>query len=70
MIDPQDGDEGRKVIYTGGAGEQETGIVSSWNDHAVFVRYQSNYSPFQYKLQPQATNREDLRWFNEDQKDT
>lgn len=29
----------RAVIYTAHHGEREQGIITSWNDHYVFVRY-------------------------------
>ena len=32
-------DVGHWVTYTGGAGEQETGRIKSWNDKFIFVVY-------------------------------
>ena len=68
MIDPQPGDAGRTVIYTPGHvdwhfwntdnelfGGQERGVISSWNEHAVFVRYGRGSTAA-------ATRREDLSW--------
>lgn len=34
-----DSDKGRHVIYTAHHGERESGVISSWNDRYVFVRY-------------------------------
>lgn len=39
MIDPRQGDEGRGVIYTAHDGHTERGVISSWSEHYVFVRY-------------------------------
>ena len=58
MIEPVKTDIGRVVIYTGNrypGGEPEEGVITSFNDHSVFVRYGAvHYS--------QATNRQDLEW--------
>lgn len=54
MINPQPGDEGRWVTYTPSAGHREAGIISSWNDRVVFVRY--------HKGDTAATERRDLEW--------
>lgn len=32
-------DTGRNVIYTAHHGEREEGVISSWNEKYVFVRY-------------------------------
>lgn len=58
MIEPTDADVGRKVIYTGNrypGGEPEEGVITSFNPHAVFVRYPSSGTS-------QGTNRADLEW--------
>ena len=59
MIDPKPTDIGRLVVYrpgyTGAAPEQ--GIVISYNDRFVFVRYGGS-------LGGKATRREDLEWAN------
>ena len=44
---------GRKVVYTPYHGEIEEGVVTSWNDHFIFVRYGNNTTS-------QATLREQL----------
>jgi len=36
-LKPQD--VGRNVTYTANHGEREHGVISSWNDKYVFVRY-------------------------------
>ena len=57
MIKPTDSDIGRKVIYTGNrypGGAIEEGVITSFNDHSVFVRYGAQCS--------QATARSDLEW--------
>lgn len=55
MIQPKQSDIGRKVIYQGGAGEPEEGIITSFNDAFVFVRYGAKYNS-------EATSRKDLHW--------
>jgi hypothetical protein len=58
MIDPTSTDIGRKVIYTGNrypGGRPEEGVITSYNNHAVFVRYGAEYGA-------KATSREDLEW--------
>lgn len=58
MIEPTDRDIGRKVVYTGNrypGGQPEEGVITSFNDHAVFVRYGAEYGS-------KATSREDLEW--------
>ncbi len=58
MIDPQERDIGRRVVYTGNrypGGVPEIGIITSINPHAVFVRYgDERYA--------KATRRQDLKW--------
>lgn len=56
MIDPTDADIGRKVIYRDRSGYKiETGSITSFNDHFVFVRYGSGSTSA-------ATVRETLTW--------
>ncbi len=58
MIEPKEADIGRAVTYTGNTylgGKPEYGVITSFNDSAVFVRYDG-------KQQSQATSREDLKW--------
>lgn len=56
MIEPTQTDIGRSVIYRdfGGRGKIEEGVITSFNDHYVFVRYCGETSA--------ATSREDLEW--------
>lgn len=58
MIDPKVEDVGRTVVYTGNrypGGKLEDGIITSFNDSAVFVRYHGD-------VHSKATSREDLEW--------
>lgn len=55
MIDPKPGDEGKWVTYIAGHGKRETGIISSWNDVYVFVRYDTGDTAA-------ATLRDQLEW--------
>lgn len=58
MIDPTDADVGRAVVYTGNrypGGVPEEGVITSFNAHAVFVRYGSD-------KHSKGTNRADLEW--------
>ena len=56
MINPTEKDIGRQVIYQGGhPDDREEGVITSFNDHSVFVRYGA-------KVQSQGTNRADLAW--------
>jgi hypothetical protein len=56
MIDPNESDIGRAVIYRdlGGKGKIEEGRITSFNDRYVFVRYNGHTSA--------ATSRADLEW--------
>jgi hypothetical protein len=57
MINPTQTDVGRGVIYQGGhPDDRDTGIISSFNDRVVFVRYRGKHGG------AQATRREDLTW--------
>jgi hypothetical protein len=56
MINPKPGDEGRLVIYHPAHGEREAGVITSWNDGHVFVRYGALGST------SKATAREQLEW--------
>jgi hypothetical protein len=58
MIEPKETDIGRNVTYIGNThpdGKPEYGVITSFNDSVVFVRYDG-------KQQSQATSREDLEW--------
>jgi hypothetical protein len=60
MIDPTEQDIGRLVLYTGNRyqdGVKEEGVITSFNDHCVFVRYGG-------AKHSQATSRSDLEWLN------
>lgn len=54
-IEPTPSDVGRAVIYRGHAGEVEHGVITSFNDHYVFVRYRQGCTS-------QATRRDQLDW--------
>jgi hypothetical protein len=58
MIEPTDEDIGRAVVYTGHrypGGKLEEGVITSFNDHSVFVRYGADKGS-------KATSRADLEW--------
>lgn len=56
MIEPSEKDIGRKVIYTGNyGGPAEEGVITSFNDAAVFVRYGADCNS-------KATSHGDLEW--------
>ena len=56
MICPTSNDIGRAVVYTGNYnGPLEDGVITSFNDHAVFVRYKDSQTS-------KATSRNDLIW--------
>lgn len=55
MITPKPEDVGRKVIYHGRAGERGEGVITSYNDHYVFVRYGAGVTSA-------ATKYSDLEW--------
>ncbi|SIO65351.1 hypothetical protein SAMN05443247_10544 [Bradyrhizobium erythrophlei] len=58
MIEPTEDDIGRGVVYTGNrypGGRLEEGVITSFNDHRVFVRYGSDKGS-------KSTSREDLEW--------
>ena len=58
MIEPTEEDIGRSVVYTGNrypGGKLEEGVITSFHDHAVFVRYCSD-------KHSKATSRADLDW--------
>ena len=56
MINPTQDDIGRKVIYTGNyGGPLEEGVITSFNEAAVFVRYGADYGA-------KATSHCDLKW--------
>src|SRR5262249_33468309 len=61
MINPQQSDIGRKVLYTGNrypGGKIEEGVINSFNLVTVFVRYGAD-------THSKGTNREDLEWATE-----
>jgi hypothetical protein len=58
MIEPTSADIGRAVVYTGNrypGGKLEEGVITSFNDYRVFVRYGSDKNS-------KSTAREDLEW--------
>lgn len=58
MIEPTESDIGREVTYTGNTypgGKPEFGVITSFNAHTVFVRYDG-------KRNAQGTNPSDLEW--------
>ena len=58
MIDPATKDVGRAVVYTGNrypGGNLEEGVITSFHDRAVFVRYGAD-------KHSKATSHEDLEW--------
>lgn len=59
MIKPTLNDVGRRVRYQGGhPDDKDEGVITSFNEKVVFVRYQS-----QHALAPgQATSPDDLEW--------
>lgn len=59
MINPTQKDIGRGVVYTGNfGGPREDGVITSFNDHCVFVRYEKQHP----SAHGQSTRREDLEW--------
>lgn len=60
MVEPTEADIGRGVIYTGNrypGGKRESGVITSFNDYAVFVRYDGD-------RHSKGTSRADLEWEN------
>ena len=59
MINPTESDIGQKVVYTPFTGcrpeDREEGVITSFNDLCVFVRYGAEYTS-------KCTNREDLEY--------
>jgi hypothetical protein len=58
MIEPTEHDIGRAVVYTGNrysGGKLVEGVITSFNDHRVFVRYGSDKGS-------KSTSRENLEW--------
>lgn len=58
MIHPTQEDVGRRVLYTGNrypGGKIEEGVITSFNDNAVFVRYTIGGPGI-------ATSHDDLEW--------
>ncbi len=63
MINPTDKDIGRGVTYQVSYppdAPREDGVITSYNDHTVFVRYKKQHP----SAPGQATSREDLEWSN------
>lgn len=59
MIHPTKEDTGRGVVYEPYSGAQaEDGVITSFNDVFVFVRYAGDQHS-------KATRREDLKWLSE-----
>lgn len=54
MINPTKADIGRRVVYIG-FGQDTEGVITSFNDDFVFVRYGRDTGS-------QATRRADLEW--------
>lgn len=58
MIHPTEKDVGRQVIYIGNrvwGGADEEGVITSFNEHTIFVRYTGDTGS-------KGTKREDLEW--------
>ena len=55
MIEVGPVDIGRKVIYRAGHGNAEDGVITSYNDSVIFVRYGND-------VHGKGTRREDLEW--------
>lgn len=56
MVDPKETDIGRIVVYTGNHnGPLEQGVITSFNEYGVFVRYGLGTTS-------QLTSRRDLEW--------
>lgn len=55
MITVTENDIGRTVVYTPSHGKREYGVISSFNELYVFVRYGS-------QVNAQATSRENLEY--------
>ena len=59
MIKPKQEDIGRLVIYKKGTKKEESGIITSFNDSYIFVRYNIALGD---QATSQATKPEDLEW--------
>jgi hypothetical protein len=55
MIEPTEKDIGRRVTYHRVERFQERGVITSFNDQYVFIRYSLDQNS-------KATKREDLEW--------
>lgn len=55
MINPTTKNFGRSVVYKRGTRFMAEGVITSFNDSYVFVRYGADHGS-------QATRREDLEW--------
>lgn len=60
MIEPTKDDIGRRVRYHRFDGDTEGGVITSFNDHYVFVRYDKTIS-----FSGVATKRDKLSWEQE-----
>ena len=63
MIEPTEDDIGRAVVYTGNrypGGKLEEGVITSFNDYLVFVRYGADKGS-------KGTSRADLEWTRENE---
>jgi hypothetical protein len=58
MIEPTEDDIGRAVVYSYPGGKLKEGVITSFNDHRVFVRYGADKGS-------KSTSREDLEWVRE-----
>jgi len=57
-FEPTNADIGRAVVYTPAHGPAEDGVLTSFNDSYVFVRFRSQHPA----AGGQACRRQDLRW--------
>jgi hypothetical protein len=55
MVIPSQDDIGRAVVYMRGDPPFDEGVITSFNDHFVFVRYGKDWHS-------KATHRSDLQW--------
>ena len=60
MINPAKADIGKAVVYSPRHGREELGLITSFNDAVVFVRYGAEGDT--WSRQVKATYRKDLFW--------
>jgi len=63
----KESDKGRLVIYRSmGSDKVERGIISSWNERFVFVKYENYPESYPEFFNPTAgaTNPDDLEWYS------